>query len=372
MNDRVPLKNFVVKNIHDRELTEERPYTKYDITIQSGCALTKERIAELADDTGDNISEKNPSFSELTALYWVWKNVREEYIGWSHYRRRLELSEQEIEYYIQQGVDAILAEPVIFQSEGEVQNIRELYISYHTADAWETMMEVIRRRDSECYVHIEALSQGTEMFPACMGIYKYEHFERYCAWVFPILEEVYSIIGEKWDRYQNRYIAFLAERLHSFYFMHYEPDMQIVTVPIREYKSKSKSISDRKEKLTSEALIEQTMELLHDRQAHVAQSYMHNQYEKYPELFTEDVKQLLDILEVVQYETRFTEQTLLRYTTDYHKLVEHYQRLLEIAGRMLEDENNEQDMEYAVAYMREHQTSMKALEFIIYLLSRDK
>ena len=39
------------------------------------------------DNTGDNISAKNPNFCELTGMYWAWKNLSCEYIGLCHYRR---------------------------------------------------------------------------------------------------------------------------------------------------------------------------------------------------------------------------------------------------------------------------------------------
>ena len=43
------------------------------------------------DNTGDNISVKNPNYNELTALYWGWKNLDVDGMGLVHYRRYLSL-----------------------------------------------------------------------------------------------------------------------------------------------------------------------------------------------------------------------------------------------------------------------------------------
>ena len=55
----------------------------------------KENLGYLCDNTGENISSLNCYYSELTGLYWIWKNDHEaEYVGTCHYRRYL-LNEQE-------------------------------------------------------------------------------------------------------------------------------------------------------------------------------------------------------------------------------------------------------------------------------------
>jgi len=50
------------------------------------------------DDTGDNISHKNRYYSELTGLYWVWKNTNAKIVGSCHYRRYFTLANEPFLY----------------------------------------------------------------------------------------------------------------------------------------------------------------------------------------------------------------------------------------------------------------------------------
>lgn len=77
----------------------ELPLNKTGIylPIQVGAAISDINLGILCDNLVngvdcDNISAKNKSYCELTAVYWAWKNIKKmypniEYIGLCHYRR---------------------------------------------------------------------------------------------------------------------------------------------------------------------------------------------------------------------------------------------------------------------------------------------
>ena len=73
---------------------------KVYMPIQVGKSLSEFNLGFQGDNTGDNISEMNSMFCELTAHYWAWKNLKDvDYIGLCHYRRYFDIiiTEENIE-----------------------------------------------------------------------------------------------------------------------------------------------------------------------------------------------------------------------------------------------------------------------------------
>ena len=71
---------------------------QYFVSVQAGAANTDVRVCDILDNEGDNISARNGDYSELTVLYWFWKNMmkKSQYYGLSHYRRYLILEVRDL------------------------------------------------------------------------------------------------------------------------------------------------------------------------------------------------------------------------------------------------------------------------------------
>ena len=204
---------YVAKSTADRLLKGKYILRPYEKVIQVGAALTKERIADITDDTGFHISDRNRQFCELTALYWIWKNSKEDIVGLEHYRRHFLLPERWQEKMETNRIDVILPTP-LYVAPCLSQN----YKNRHRAEDWEVMLEELKLLYPEEYqMAVDFFDTGLYS-PCNMFIMRKDVLNAMCSWLFPVLFACTAQIGEREDAYQNRYPGFLSERLITFFF----------------------------------------------------------------------------------------------------------------------------------------------------------
>lgn len=194
--------------------------------IQAGAALTKERISPgiLTDDTGDNISDRNPQFCELTALYWIWKNSSSDFVGLAHYRRHFILPDDWVDRVHSHDIDVILPVPLFVNP-----NIKENFCVRHFREAWSVMLEKLELMHPRDYGFVKEYTETSGLYSPCnMFVMKREILNEYCEWVFPVLFSTVEEVGRHVDDYQNRYAGMLAERLMTAYFAKREKELNVV------------------------------------------------------------------------------------------------------------------------------------------------
>lgn len=206
---------YVVHSIADRTLKEKSTLRSFEIPIQVGAALSETELFPVRDSQGENISAKNAQYCELTALYWIWKHDKAKYVGLSHYRRKFEITEEQVEELLRSDIDVVTTVPVL-----NFAGVRQQYCCDHDAKDWDIMMEAIRRICPDYVSAADRVQNGIYYYAYNMLIARKEILDDYCRWFFPILSYCEEKIGTKADSYQNRYIGFLAERLLTIYFVH--------------------------------------------------------------------------------------------------------------------------------------------------------
>lgn len=194
---------YVASSIYDKAIKGKGYNLMKDETVlQVGSALTDKRIYSgvMTDDTGENISEKNQQYCELTGLYWIWKNAKEDYVGLVQYRRHFLLPENWLERMMANDIDVILPVPLYV-----VPCLSKNYRERHVASDWDFLMEYIQKNLSTEYDMATEFFNGGLYSPCNMLIAKKRVLDELCSWLFPILDAVTMHIGKKEDKYQNRY-----------------------------------------------------------------------------------------------------------------------------------------------------------------------
>lgn len=206
---------YMAKSIYDKPLQAEYHRPDYETAIQVGMDLAERRLQDCSyvDNVGENISNKNRQYCELTAVYWIWKHALEDVVGLSHYRRHFVLPQDWQARMEQNDIDVILPVPTYVQP-----NIGENYRQRHDAGDLEIMFSFLEKRDVEDYRAAKEVFEGNLYYPCNMFIMKKEILNELCEWLFPILDFVVEKTGVKEDVYLNRYPGFLSERLITVFF----------------------------------------------------------------------------------------------------------------------------------------------------------
>ncbi len=164
-----------------------------------GAATSNLDLPYQRDDEGENISIKNRYYSELTGLFWAYKNLKADYIGLCHYHRYMDLNGLKIDDH-----EIILPRKRHYY----IETIYDQYRHAHGSIGLDTAREVIER-DYPAYLSFFGEHMNKTSEHNCnMFIMRYDIFIRYCDFLFDVLFKIEEKLGE-----EDRLYGYISERL---------------------------------------------------------------------------------------------------------------------------------------------------------------
>lgn len=217
-----------MKNIKILVATHKKtwmPESDIYLPIQVGKTFTDELFGYQTDDMGDNISEKNREYCELTALYWAWKNLGADYIGLVHYGRMFSGKKKAFEKdprkcVLQRGeLEKLLGKTDVILPKKRRYYIESLYSHYshtHGEEQLITAKKIISELCPEYEESFDIVMKRKWGYMFNMFIMKKQLFEQYCEWLFPVLEKLEkSIDSTGMTPFEKRYPGRISECLFN-------------------------------------------------------------------------------------------------------------------------------------------------------------
>lgn len=284
--------------------------------LQVGAA-THPDLGYLRDDMGENISKLNCYYSELTGLYWIWKNVDDlDIVGVCHYRRYLV---NEKEYILTKAeIEAALKDYDILTSKRLDLNFSYYYGfgENHSREDLEKTMAVIKELCPDFYeLFFKRVHENHTYFGNIMYCRK-ALFDEYCSFLFPIFERLHGQIDlDSYDDYHRRLYGFISEFI-LYVWCEYRG------LKVKEYKVGI--IGEKKEtKETKEALYR----LIHENKIEEAKAYFLATREKRPDILMEasdisgELHLLLQVISICEFEKINLEKIHAPISQSYDRLI---------------------------------------------------
>ena len=180
----------------------------------------------LRDNTGDNIAEKNRSFCEMTAAYWVWKNCRCDYVGLDHYRRHFskrKFGDKKSRVLTKVELDGFLSPDIVILPKKRHYWIETSWSQYahahHEVDLVYTR-NIISEKYPDYLRAFDTVMNKTSGHRFNMFIMPWHVYDSYCSWVFDILFSLERCLDvSSYNDYDSRVFGFVAERLLDVYVL---------------------------------------------------------------------------------------------------------------------------------------------------------
>lgn len=209
-NNDLRIKILVACHKLDSAIRQDENY----LPIHVGKALNPTKdLGFQGDNTGINISNKNTSYCELTALYWGWKNIKDaDIFGLAHYRRYLKVKEKDI-LKLNNNNTIILPRPeytpysnLFHLTEGTTRE--DVYILLKTLE----LEYPFYTKSAIDYLYNNNGWVGCNMFLSSK-----ELADSYCEWLFNVLSSVESRIQLSPYSRLKRIFGYLGEVLLPIY-----------------------------------------------------------------------------------------------------------------------------------------------------------
>lgn len=208
----------------------QMPTDSLYLPIHVGKAVSSAALPYEGDNSGDHISEKNPYYCELTALYYAWKNLSADAIGLAHYRRHFSerkplLPRQNKFPYVltEKEANSLLSTYDILlpkQRNYFIETGYTQYIHSHPAEGLDKTKEIIHRLYPDYDTAFEQVMASTKAHRFNMFVMKRNRLDDYCSWLFSILFELEKHLDiSSYDTYNKRVYGFIAERLLDVYLV---------------------------------------------------------------------------------------------------------------------------------------------------------